>query len=286
MLRWTLLVSAMIFTQQSTASWGASPLSREISYASAQQEESVGYDGDGNADFEMDMSAATDISQIIDKKYGTKCENFAEDGQVKKWGLIIEKEYDKDRHEALFAGPADVRRACPKYNIMNDEDKKGLWILIISAMTHYESTCFSTKTNQGPNGTAAGLLQLHRGHEASYSSGCRNGDADNAERSIICGMSMLNLQIENRGALFSSKSYWDVLRPRGESRAAARIQSVIGQYPACKTGKSTDGTVELNIQPDRTGRTRQKPKSANKGKQASTKSSAKKKARVASSQKN
>lgn len=284
MLRWTLLVSAMILTQQSMASWGASPLGREISYASAQQQEVQGNGDVQYSDFEMDMSAATDISQIIDKKYGSKCENFAVNGEVKKWGLIIEKEYDKDRHEALFAGPSDVRRACPKYNVMNDEDKKGLWILIISAMTHYESTCFSTKTNQGPNGTAAGLLQLHRGSEANYSSGCRNGDADNAERSIICGMSMLNLQIENRGILFSSKSYWDVLRPRGESRAAARIQSVIGQYPACKTGKSTDGTVDLHIQPDQTGRSRQKSKA--KGKQASTKSPAKKKARVASSQKN
>lgn len=276
MLRWTLLVSAMIFTQQSMASWGTS-LGREISLASTHQEMVASMEQ--YSDSEMDMSAATDISQIIDKKYGSKCENFAGDGEVKKWGEIIEKEFDKDRHSALYDGPPDVRRFCPKYSQMNDEDKKGLWILIISAMTHYESTCITNESNRGPNGTAWGLLQLHRGKEASYSSGCRNGDAETAERTITCGMSMLNDQVLRSGIVFSRKSYWDVLRPQGESRKSTRIQSVIGQYPACKTGKSTDGTVDLKIQPDPVpGRNKGK----GKAKQSSAKST-KKKNRVASS---
>lgn len=283
MLRWTLLVSAMIFAQQSMANWGASPLTRETTYASNQQQ--VLQTDNTAADYEVDMSAATDISQIIDKKYGSKCENFAGDGEVKNWGLIVEKEFDKDRHNALYNGPSDVRRFCPKYSQMNDEDKKGLWILIISAMTHYESTCIVNEHNKGPNGTAWGLLQLHRGKEANYSSGCRNGDAETAERSITCGMAMLNDQVERKGIVFSRTSYWDVLRPQGESQKHVRIQAAIGLYPACKTGKSSVGNVDLNIQPDKnTSRPKSKGKAKAKAKQAS--SANKKKARVASSGKN
>ncbi|MBS1971354.1 MAG: hypothetical protein JSU04_13685 [Bdellovibrionales bacterium] len=289
MLRWTLLVSAMVFTQQSMASWGASPLDRELVTSSYRQQ----FDGIQNqvqvnelrksADgIEVDMNAATDVSQIIDKKYGDKCENFAGDGELNKWGQAIEKEFDKDRHQALYGGPSDVRRLCPKYDELNDEDKKGLWVLIISAMTHYESTCIVSESARGPHGTAAGLLQLHRGKEANYSSGCRNGDSNTAERSIICGMSMLNDQIERGEPLFSRKSYWDVLRPQGASQKSVRIQAVIGQYPACKTGKSTDGTTQLDIQPD--PKTAPSGKSSKRARQQSQKApSSNKKARVANS---
>lgn len=261
MFRKTILVIAtMVFTQQTMA-----------------------FQTDYN-DFTLEMGAADDVSQIIDAKYGSKCENFAANGEVKKWGRTIEKELDKDRHQSLYAGPSDIRSRCPMYDQMNDEDKKGLWILIISAMTHYESTCGVSETAKGPNGTAAGLLQLHRGKEANYSKGCRNGDADTADRSIVCGMSMLNDQVERNGLVFSRKSYWDVLRPQGESRKATRIQAVIGKYPACKTGKSTDGTVPLNIQPDTIERSR--PKTAQqKSKKSSSQdkaSNSAKKPRVAS----
>jgi hypothetical protein len=149
-------------------------------------------------------------------------------------------------------------------------------------MTHYESTCIVSESARGPHGTAAGLLQLHRGKEANYSSGCRNGDSGTAERSIICGMSMLNDQIERGEPLFSRRSYWDVLRPQGASRKSLRIQAVIGQYPACLTGKSTDGTIQLDIQPDA------KPGAAPKNSKRSTNKqtqnmSSKKNARVATS---
>lgn len=274
MLRWTIMVSALVFAQQSMGAWGASPLQRELMQNQAQAASLA-----ENASLELDMNAATDVSQIINKKYGDKCDNFAGDGEVNKWGLIIERELDKDRHQALYNAPSDVRRLCPKYTEMNDEDKKGLWILIISAMTHYESTCIVSESAKGPNGTAAGLLQLHRGKEANYSSGCRNGDASTAERSLICGISMLNDQVERGEVLFSRRSYWDVLRPQGQSRKASRIQAVIGQYPACRTGKSTDGNVPLNIQPDKEERTR----SSKKRKQASLNTKSTKRIRVASS---
>jgi len=256
MLRWTLLVMALVFAQQSMAA--------------------------SENDYSLNMSAATDISQIIDAKYGDKCENFAGDGEVQKWGQIIEKEFDKNRHQALYNGPSDIIRYCNKYYNLNDEDRKGLWILIISAMTHYESTCIVAEKAKGPNGTAGGLLQLHRGKEANYSNDCRNGDADTAGRSIICGMSMLNDQVERGEPLFSRKSYWDVLRPQGESKKAVRIQAVIGQYPACKTGKSTDGTIPLNIQPDPVERSRKSPAKKSKAQTSNAPTKSAKKTRVAS----
>lgn len=261
MLRWTLLVTAMVLSQQSFAYMDAAPAPGQRDYPQYTREElqRQAQIQDEDLDFDIpqgytkDMNAASDISEIIDKKYSDKCENFAGNGEVKSWGKIIERELDKDRYAALFKGPSDVRRLCPQYDAMNDEDKSGLWILVISAMTHFESSCVITNKAQGPNGTAAGLLQLHRGKESNYSSGCRNGDSNTAERSILCGMSMLNDQVERQGIVFSTTSYWDVLRPQGRSQKAIRIQNVIGQYPACKTGKATDGKTPLDIQPDPKG---------------------------------
>ncbi len=219
MLKWTLVVTAIVFAQHSLAS------NEHDAYFKAMS---------AQENFTIEMDAASDVSDIINKRYADKCENFAGDGEVKKWGLIVEKELDKDRQRALYDGPKDVKVLCPPYTKLSDEDKKGLWILIVSAMTHYESSCIFTEKAKGPNGIAAGLLQLHRGKEARYSNGCRNGDSATPERSLICGISMINDQIERGEPLFSPRSYWEVLRPKGRSQKTKRIMSVIGQYPACR----------------------------------------------------
>jgi hypothetical protein len=141
----------------------------------------------------------------------------------------------------------DVPQCGPR---LSDEDKKGLWILIISAMTHYESSCIYTGKAKGPNGIAAGLLQLHRGKEARYSRGCRNGDSGSAERSLICGISMINDQIEEGRPLFSPNSYWEVLRPTGRSKKAKKIMAVIGQYPACQIKAEIKPQIQTEIKPE------------------------------------
>jgi hypothetical protein len=233
MRKWTLFVIAMMLAQQSSAA-------SDSAYLKAMR---------AQQNFTMEMDAAADISDIINKKYADKCENFAGNGEVRKWGRIVEKELARERQRALYEAPGDLKQICPAYTRLNDEDKKGLWILIVSAMTHYESSCIITEDAKGPNGTAAGLLQLHRGQEARYSKGCRNGDSGFADRSLICGISMLNDQIERGEPLFSKRSYWEVLRPRGRSKRARNIMAVISQYPACESRPDNNSKVSATKKP-------------------------------------
>jgi len=177
-----------------------------------------------------------DIEAISDKMdYAPKCDNFVGNGEVNKWGAVVRKELDKNKYNLLLdKGPKDITQYCPNYPQMSEEDRKALFILTLTAMAHYESSCNFREKGVGPNGTTSGLLQLHKGHEARYSEGCRNGDAETAERSLICGLSMLNDQIVSRGErLFSSGSYWEVLRPRGRSQKAKKIIAAIKKFPVC-----------------------------------------------------
>lgn len=194
--------------------------------------------------FSQEMNSITDgaldIEVISDNMgYSERCEKFVGDGEVNHWGEIVNKELSKGKYSTLlFEGPKDIELYCPNFQRLKIKNRKAVFMLIITAMTHHESSCdFRAKTT-GTNGTASGLLQLHKGREGRYSSGCRNGDASSAERSLICGLSMLNDQTIGRGErLFSSASYWEVLRPRGRSKKAKKIMTAIAKFPACAVAK-------------------------------------------------
>ncbi|WP_413288115.1 hypothetical protein [Bdellovibrio sp. HCB337] len=177
-----------------------------------------------------------DVEIISDNmNYSNKCDNFVGNGEVNAWGDVVNSELGKPKYQTLInQGPRDIKEHCPNYDRMSIADRKGLVVLTMTAMAHYESSCNFRETATGPNGTAAGLLQLHKGKEGRYSSGCRNGDSASAQRTLVCGLSMLNDQIVGRGErLFSSASYWEVLRPRGRSKKAKKIMAAITKYPAC-----------------------------------------------------
>jgi hypothetical protein len=178
---------------------------------------------------------ALDIEIISDKmNYSDKCDNFAADGAMNKWGKTINKEISRPKYSSLLSrGPKDIRQYCPMFSAMDIQERKSLNILVLLAMAHYESSCNFREKAPGPNGTAAGLLQLHKGKEQIYSSGCKKNDSANPERSLICGLSMLNDQINRGEKLFSPHSYWEVLRPKGRSNKAKKIMTAIQKFPSC-----------------------------------------------------
>jgi hypothetical protein len=206
--------------------------------------------------FSQNMNAITDgvldIEIISDKfNYADKCDKFAanENGELNKWGSVITREISKPRCATMLnQGPRDIKTYCPNFTSMNTIDKKALYVLIMAAMTHYESSCNFREKAPGPNGTAAGLLQLHKGKEQKYSSGCRKNDSLDAERSLSCGVAMVCDQTSARGEnLFSSGSYWEVLRPRGRSQKAKKIMAAIRKFGPCDPKSNTTANAKRKI---------------------------------------
>lgn len=245
MLRWKLLLSATLVFNQAFAESITSAASTEARSACVECIPGKNTSNDALMRFAMEMNKITDgaihIEVISDKmNYAEKCEKFADDGELNKWGAVINKELNNPKYETmLHDGARDITKYCPRYPDMAVPDKKALNVLIITAMAHYESSCNYRVKAPGPNGTAAGLLQLHKGREHRYSSGCQKNDSLNAERSLICGLSMLHDQLARGENLFSPRSYWEVLRPRGSSKRAHLIQSAIRKFPSCNQGMET-----------------------------------------------
>lgn len=241
MKKWTLFLATMILTSQSLANpQGLSPRTESANTCGMECMNGRS-SNDALKRFVMEMSAITDGAldiEVISEKmnYANKCDQFAADGDMKKWGNVIIKELENDKYaNMLNNGPRDIGEYCPNFRKMETEERKALNVLIMTAMAHYESSCNFREKAPGPNGTAAGLLQLHKGKEQNYSSGCRKNDSATAERTLVCGLSMLNDQIERGEKLFSASSYWEVLRPRGRSQKAKKIMAAIRKFPACGT---------------------------------------------------
>lgn len=137
----------------------------------------------------------------------------------------------------LVSGGSVRAKYCPQYSKMTVKEKSIVWVFIMTAMAHFESNCTRTASAKGPNGTAYGYFQLHRGHEDEYDGGngfCQKGDAAKPAAASKCTLGMLEKQFENRqGELFSNKSYWDVLRPTGSSKKWSVIRRALMRSSLC-----------------------------------------------------
>lgn len=137
---------------------------------------------------------------------------------------------------SLVSGGSVRAKYCPRYGKMSAKEKSIVWVFILTAMAHFESNCTRTASAKGPNGTAYGYFQLHRGHEDNYGGGnfCKKGDAAKPAAASKCTLGMLEKQFVNRqGELFSSKSYWDVLRPTGSSKKWSVIRRALMRSSLC-----------------------------------------------------
>lgn len=136
----------------------------------------------------------------------------------------------------LVSGGSVRAKYCPRYGKMTSKEKSIVWVFILTAMAHFESNCTRYASAKGPNGTAYGYFQLHKGKEDNYGGGtfCKKGDAADPAKASKCTLGMLEKQFENReGELFSNKSYWDVLRPTGSSKKWSVIRRALMRSSLC-----------------------------------------------------
>ncbi len=153
-------------------------------------------------------------------------------------GKAIEKQMTQDpaSYGYMLHG-GTLNKYCRKYPEMTAKQKATVWVLIMTVIAHFESTCSPKAKAKGPNGTAYGYFQLHKGKEEFYdnsrNSCIRNASVDPVE-STRCALGMIENQMQKSGGdLFSKSSYWDVLRPRGQARKADDIGKAIMKLNLC-----------------------------------------------------
>lgn len=199
-------------------------------------------------------TSLSSASKTILKGYNTKyyCQEFSMLAPEKSnWREFFLAEITAKKYPALFedrlnqGAASDLIKYCPNYPNLDDDQKKIILLRLVDGMTFFESTCKITAKAKGPNGTAFGILQLHLGREQDYARYCNKFDAKNPKKSLTCGLDMLEDQVLNNKRIFSSDSYWDVLRPRGAARKAYTIASHLWYYPLCQVQKNPT-TMALN----------------------------------------
>lgn len=134
-------------------------------------------------------------------------------------------------------GGGTLIRYCKRYPTMTPNQKALVWVLVLTAVAHFESSCVITAKAKGPNGQAHGYFQLHKGSEHNYDNKmgiCVRNASTNEKQSSRCALAMLEYQYQRtNGNLFSSDSYWDVLRPRGRAQRADDIQRALSKSTLC-----------------------------------------------------
>jgi hypothetical protein len=120
---------------------------------------------------------------------------------------------------------------------MNLEKKSFIWVLILASIAHFESSCNAKASAQGPNGIAYGYYQLHKGQEQNYDDKkgfCKKNASLSVQASSLCALAILEKQYRNDDMeLFNNKSYWDVLRPNGESKKSGLIRQALKNSSFC-----------------------------------------------------
>jgi hypothetical protein len=154
-----------------------------------------------------------------------------------EWDKIVELALPQEMLSPQV--PHDVKRFCPRFYGMAEDDKRAFWAYFFQALAGAEAGLKPTvqvKHSQpemmvkdevsGREGRTSGLLQLTYEDQKRY--GCdfdwerdKTLKANDPERTILqpknnleCGVKILEKQIiEKHKALLSSSGYWSTLRP-------------------------------------------------------------------------
>lgn len=196
-------------------------------------------------DLSTDEAASKEFQDVAQRmNFSSLCiEKFtAPRGGFGPLGRYIKNVLDQKSpsHEALVERELGFDGACPGYQAMDENQRKNLWVFLMMSMSHFESSCKERVYNEGPNGIASGLLQLHNENEDLYAKwdpdmNCDKGVSKNAKQSLKCGLTMLSQQVKNKGSFFYDKSHWQVLRQaRKPGSEAFQIRYAMSQIKECK----------------------------------------------------
>ena len=154
-----------------------------------------------------------------------------------EWDSMIEQSLPAEMLSS--AVPRDVRRFCPQFYTMKEEDKRTFWAYFFQALAgaeaglkpttrvrHTQAAVAVTDKVSGRAVRSEGLLQLTYEDQQRY--GCDfDWDHDKAlkaddpaktilqpKNNLACGVKILQRQIiDQHKALFSPSGYWSTLRP-------------------------------------------------------------------------
>ena len=192
--------------------------------------------------------------------------------RVELGGKTWDPEWDKIVELALppemlsHQVPHDIRRFCPRFYEMAEDDKRAFWAYFFQALAGAEAGLKPTTrvrhaqpemaVKDGVTGRAVrseGLLQLTYEDQKRY--GCdfdwendRTLKADDPAKTILqpknnleCGVRILEKQIiELHKPLLSQSGYWSTLRPGGESyRVFAKQMTNVPLACRVQAGKAT-----------------------------------------------
>ena len=184
---------------------------------------------------EKEIDAKKEIAMAIEaNQWAQACGQFTNSESIGGWGQAVMSMVNVERTPQLIFGATDFDKYCPLYPNLSERNKQHVWALVLTAMAFFESSCDPKRTGVGPNGDLMGLLQLHLDKEQGYSKGCNKGDSRTAKGNISCSLAMLNDQLRRGEPLFSTKSYWDVLRPQAKTKRALKIMAVLKHNGLCK----------------------------------------------------
>ncbi|MBC7741208.1 MAG: hypothetical protein H7061_03365 [Bdellovibrionaceae bacterium] len=140
-----------------------------------------------------------------------------------------------ENYKYLLHG-GSVNKYCPKYPNLKGREKVLVWVMIMTVMAQFESTCRKGASGSGPNGTAYGYFQLHVGKEQNYKGGsaCPKNASLDPKSATKCALAMLENQMQRTGGdLFSEYSYWEVLMPSKKIGKAHQIANAIKRLSLC-----------------------------------------------------
>lgn len=190
-----------------------------------------------------ETAAAKQFAELAERmKYASSCENkFANQKGLGPLGRTVKEALTKGLGKELLGHNNTFAGACPGYREMTVEQRKNLWVFVMMAMAHYESSCKENVVNRGPFGVASGLLQLHDDNEDRYVSqdpdlSCGKGASKNARQSLQCGLTMLGNSVAKGSPVFDDASHWQVLRNVTKPGTQAySIRYALAQIPDCKS---------------------------------------------------
>jgi hypothetical protein len=165
------------------------------------------------------------------KNWGSGCANFIdEQGNINAWGLTVIEAVNR-YPEYLNSISQDMLNYCPNFIKFNKAEKENFWVWFIAAMAMRESGCRPDAKAKGPNGIAAGLLQLHLHKEYAYHKDCKTTNALEPQQNLSCGSAMFDTQLIRYNRMFLARgSYWEVLQTDSSGNG---VRKLIAQYRPC-----------------------------------------------------
>lgn len=161
---------------------------------------------------------------------GKVCSKFADANGFGPYGKLISDIMKPETHAALFAGTDDIISRCKPFSTFDDQQKKDFYTYLFAHLAYAESSCDPTAHAAGPNGRAQGLVALHKNLEHKYTAKdqflnkCNKGDSKTAEKSLRCGLAMLDGQLAVKSELFARTGYWGPFTPQTKKRVTVALQ--------------------------------------------------------------